>query len=103
MATAGEAEALNELGKVLTETTGPHAAAAVFEQAFTLARRVQSPLDEAHALDGLAHCADHIGDRPTAVARMREAVALYQRLGSTETDQAAAYLAALENSAPADE
>lgn len=53
-------------------------------------------LDEAHALEGIGRCTLQIGDRPAALGSLRDAVAIYQRIGAAEAGQAAAWLAAVE-------
>ncbi|MFF4575693.1 hypothetical protein [Streptomyces sp. NPDC001410] len=65
-------------------------------QALQLARQVHSPLDEARALEGAARCQARTGERMAALANLRQAVGIYQRIGSAEAEQAAAFLTALE-------
>ena len=84
------------ISALTAETSGPREALAQYRQALHLAHQVHSPLDEARALEGIARCAAHAGDRKAALAALREAVALYQRIGAATAGTAAAYLAALE-------
>jgi tetratricopeptide (TPR) repeat protein len=92
----GEAEALNSMGVLLAESGEPQKALAAYEQALLLARQVRRPLDEAHALEGTARCQAHT-DTQAAITSLREAVAIYQRIGAAETTAVTSYLADLEN------
>ncbi len=96
----GEAEVLNSRGALLAETAGPPAALEAHLAALRLARLVRSPLDEAHALEGAAHCRELDGRRQAALADLRQAVAIYTRIGAAEADAAATRLAALEAERP---
>jgi hypothetical protein len=77
----GEAEALNSTGALVAESAGPQDALALYRQALQLSRQVYSPLDEARALEGAARCTARTGDRVAALTDLREAVAIYQRIG----------------------
>ncbi|MFE7551055.1 tetratricopeptide repeat protein [Streptomyces gardneri] len=96
----GEAEVLNSMGALVAETVGPGDGLAVYQQALLLAREVAAPLEEAGALEGAAHCQQRIGNRETALVNLREAVAIYQRLGVPEAKPAADLLTSLEAEAP---
>lgn len=84
----------------LAETVGPGDGLAVYQQALLLAREVAVPLEEARALDGSARCRLRTGDRETAIENLRQALAIYQRLGVLEAQPAADLLASLEAEAP---
>ena len=65
------------------------------KQALRLARQVSSPLDEAHALEGIARCQAHANTQ-AAITSLQEAVTIYQRIGAAETLAATEYLTRLE-------
>ncbi|MEU5927061.1 tetratricopeptide repeat protein, partial [Streptomyces antimycoticus] len=91
----GEAEALNSTGALLARSGEPRRALDTYQQALRLARQVGSPLDEAHALEGIARCQAHT-DTQAAITSLREAVTIYQRIGVAETATATDYLTQLE-------
>lgn len=91
----GVAEALNSTGDLLTASGSPQQALASYQQALLLARQVRSPLNEAHALEGVARCKART-DTQAAIADLRKAVAIYQRIGAAETPAAKEYLTNLE-------
>ena len=91
----GEAEVLNSTGALLARSGEPQRALDTYEQALVLARQIRIPLDEAHALEGIGRCKAHT-DTQAAIISLREAVAIYQRLGAAEAPTAAEYLTRLE-------
>jgi hypothetical protein len=93
----GEAEALNSTGALVAESAGPQDALALYRQALQLSCQVYSPLDEARALEGAARCTARTADRVAALTDLREAVAIYQRIGAAEAGTATAYLVTLED------
>ncbi|MEV6155518.1 tetratricopeptide repeat protein [Nonomuraea sp. NPDC052129] len=95
----GEAEVLNCIGALLADTAGPQEALPAYRQARQLACKVQSPLDEANALQGAAECLKRSGRRRAALVDLRSAVAIYQRIGAAEAVSAAEHLAALQANA----
>ncbi|MFI8387904.1 tetratricopeptide repeat protein [Streptomyces sp. NPDC085540] len=92
----GEAEVLNELGQVFTETRGPAAAMSVYEEALKIARALSLPLEGAQALEGIARCHAKTANPEAALAGLREALTVYRRLGVPEERDAAGLLAELE-------
>ncbi|MGY4981691.1 tetratricopeptide repeat protein [Streptomyces sp. 900105755] len=92
----GESKVLSSLGALLAETSTPHSALKTYQKALQLARNASSPRDEARALAGAAHCWLLSQNSQAALDHQREAVAIYQRIGSAERDEAVAFLAALE-------
>ncbi|WP_346168265.1 cyclophane-containing RiPP biosynthesis TPR protein HaaT [Streptomyces javensis] len=77
----GEAEIHNHWGVLMLAHSDPVAGRERFDQALSLARDICCPLEEARALEGIGRCAWAI-DRPTeAESSLREAVAVYRRLG----------------------
>ena len=64
-------------------------------QALDLAREIDSSLDEACALAGLGRCALAAGRTADAVADLRQAWEIFQRIGAAEAADVAADLNAL--------
>ena len=52
----GEVDVLNSLGAFTLETAGPRAALPLYERALLLARQIDSPVDQARALEGTLRC-----------------------------------------------
>ncbi|MGW4790959.1 ATP-binding protein, partial [Nonomuraea sp. NPDC004297] len=94
----GEAEVLNCTGALLADSAGIQEAFVAYRRALGLARKVQSPLDEAHALEGVAQCRIRSGQQRAALVDLRLAVAIYQRIGAAEAMSAAEQLTALQAS-----
>jgi tetratricopeptide (TPR) repeat protein/transcriptional regulator with XRE-family HTH domain len=91
----GEVEALNGMG-TLQRTCGDLSLAGTYHQrALKLAREIDAAWDEAHALAGLARCALAAGHRADAIAGLREAEALFLRIGAAEAADVAAEMTAL--------
>lgn len=78
-----EAEVLNHSGKLLRTSGDPAAARARFSRALRLAREIRCPLEEARALEGIGACDLILDGRRHAEPSLREALAVYQRLGAT--------------------
>ncbi|GLX08056.1 ATPase [Microbispora sp. NBRC 16548] len=76
----GQAETINSKADLLADAEGPQAALPVYREALRLSRDVGIALEEGRALEGIARCADRIGDRDTALARLRAALVIYRRL-----------------------
>jgi len=93
----GEAEVLNSTAAMVADTVGALDGLALYREAGRIAVAVGSPLDEAQALEGAARCAARVGDRDTALADLRRAIELYQRIGAADATNALAYLAELES------
>jgi len=92
-----DAGTFNNAGGLSDEPAGQQQALALFQQALQLAREVNSPLNEARALDGAARYKERAGQRTAALADLREAVAIYQRIGAAEAGPASAFMATLED------
>lgn len=75
----GQAKALNNLGELLT-----HSAASGHAQALTIARQVGSPLEEARALEGIGRWQLRSANPGEGATHLRQALALYQRIGSPD-------------------
>jgi len=91
-----EGDVLSSIGALTLDTIGPAEALGHYREALRLAREARSPVNEARALEGAAHCHEALGERETARTGLGEALALYQRVGSAGADRAAAHLATLE-------
>jgi hypothetical protein len=74
---------------------------ACHQQALDVARQIDSPWDEAHALAGLGRCALAAGHTKPAEARLRQAWEIFRRLGAAEATDVAAELDGLNGAHPA--
>jgi tetratricopeptide (TPR) repeat protein/transcriptional regulator with XRE-family HTH domain len=75
-------EVIINLGEVESETGATTQAREHFNQALALARRHTMPLEEARALEGLGRSHLHDHNRSDAVTFLRQALAIYQRIGA---------------------
>ncbi|MBS2539724.1 tetratricopeptide repeat protein [Catenulispora sp. NF23] len=91
----GEADVHATQGRLALDTSRPDQAREHFDQAWKLATDVGSPPLTASALEGRAHLALLADQREEAIADLREAVAIYERISSPKAAQAAAELARL--------
>ncbi|MBT2397222.1 cyclophane-containing RiPP biosynthesis TPR protein HaaT [Streptomyces sp. ISL-100] len=80
----GEAEVLNHWGTLLGSTGEPDEARVHFSEALRLAREIRCPLEEARALEGIGRCQLAAGERGRADGLLRQAMAVYRRLGVAE-------------------
>ena len=76
----GEAEVLNTMGELALADAREADARSYHERARVIADRIDLPPEQARALEGLAHCSLHRGDRPGAATSFRRAMAIYQPL-----------------------
>jgi tetratricopeptide (TPR) repeat protein len=81
----GEAETLNNLGRLLLASCAPAEARAHHQHALDIARTLHAPLHEARAQEGLGHCHLHQGQTTDGLACLHHALALYHRLGTPDT------------------
>ncbi|MFE2429394.1 cyclophane-containing RiPP biosynthesis TPR protein HaaT [Streptomyces sp. NPDC059373] len=79
-----EAEVLNHWGMLLRATGDPAAGRSLFSQSLGIAREIGCPLEEARALEGVGRCDLMAPEREPAETSLREALALYGRLGVTD-------------------
>jgi tetratricopeptide (TPR) repeat protein len=88
----GEAKVLNNLGQVLRASGAAADARVHHSRALGMAQDLGTPLEEAHALEGIGHC--HLQQKQPSEggACLRYALALYQRLGSPDTQRVATTL-----------
>ncbi|WP_167357819.1 tetratricopeptide repeat protein [Streptomyces silaceus] len=84
----GEAEVWNSLGTLLTTASGAGEGLAAHRRALELAREAGSPLDEATALEGAARSQVLMGDLEAAMADLRRAARIYNRIGAATTEAA---------------
>jgi tetratricopeptide (TPR) repeat protein/transcriptional regulator with XRE-family HTH domain len=96
----GQANALNEMGALHRVRGDLDQAETCHRQALDLAREIDSSWDEAFTLAGLARCALAAGRTADAVAGLRQAQRMFQRIGATEATGVAAELDALAAAAP---
>ena len=100
---AAQITALNEAG-TLSRTRGDLGRAwSCHQQALDLARQIGSPLEEAHTLAGLGRCALAGGRTAEAEDRLRQALAIFQRIGAAGAADGTAELDALSGAGPAGE
>ena len=96
----GEVETLNELG-MLNRVCGDLGRAGRYHrQALDLAREITSPWDEAQALAGLGRCGLAAGRATDAVAGLRQAREIFERIGAAEATAVAAELDGLTGPGP---
>ena len=96
----GEVETLNELGMLYRVRGDPGRAAEYHRQALDLAREIASPWDEAQALAGLGRCALAAGRATDAVAGLRQAREIFERIGAAEATAVVAELDGLTGPGP---
>ena len=92
----GEAEVRNSLAALTADTVGDEAGLAAYAACLELTLRAEHPLEQAHALEGMARCELRLGKRETGLEHLRAAVDLYARMHSAEHAAAAAFLAQTE-------
>jgi tetratricopeptide (TPR) repeat protein/transcriptional regulator with XRE-family HTH domain len=90
-----ELTALNESGTLSRTRDDLGQACTCHQQALDLARQIGSAPQEAHALAGLGRCAQAAGRTADAEAGLRNALAIFQRIGAAEAAGVSAELDAL--------
>jgi tetratricopeptide (TPR) repeat protein len=88
-----EATALNVLGARLIETSSTDDAIGRHREALRLARDSHSPLEEARALEGVGRCRIRDGEVEEGRALLRQALAVYRRIGAPEAGRVTVTLA----------
>jgi tetratricopeptide (TPR) repeat protein/transcriptional regulator with XRE-family HTH domain len=78
----GQAETLNCMGDLLAETDGPAAGLIRYVDALVIAREIGDILDKANALAGIGRCHLQAGDIEVGVDHLRQALRIYQKIGS---------------------
>jgi tetratricopeptide (TPR) repeat protein/transcriptional regulator with XRE-family HTH domain len=79
----GEIVALNDLGELATRTSAPETASEIHREALAKAIELGAPAEEARALAGLGR-SQLAGDSAEAARNLREALAIYRRIGAPE-------------------
>jgi len=77
-----EADSLNNLGRLASCTADGRLARSRHSQALSLARDIGTPFEEARALEGIGQSHLQEGNTGLAVTPLRQALAIYQRIGS---------------------
>jgi class 3 adenylate cyclase/tetratricopeptide (TPR) repeat protein/DNA-binding XRE family transcriptional regulator len=77
----GQAEALNNLGELLSLSSASQQARDHHIQALAIARDLGAPRNEARALEAIGRCDIQDAKPAEGAARLREALAIYQRIG----------------------
>ena len=79
---AGQAETLNSLGELSSRTADARQARDHHAQALAIARDLGTPLEQARALEGIGHSHLRDGHTSEGTACLRQALTIYQRIGS---------------------
>ena len=77
----GQAETLNSLGELASRTADGRQARDHHARALAIARDLGTPAEEARALEGIGQSHLHGGNLAQAAAPLRDALAIYQRIG----------------------
>ncbi len=83
---SGEAEALSNIADMALASGKPGEARADFERAREIAASIAAPGEEARALEGIGLCHLHDGNTEQGDRLLRQALAIYQRIGSPRAD-----------------
>jgi DNA-binding SARP family transcriptional activator/tetratricopeptide (TPR) repeat protein len=83
----GEAEVLNQAAASHLTRGDPQQAQAGHQRALELSRAIGSPLEEARALEGIGKCAVTTEPTGTATDMLRQALAIYLRLGTPDASR----------------
>ncbi len=83
---SGEAEALNNMGELM-RASAPREAREYHEQARRLATSIAAPREEARALAGIGMADITAGDTTNGRTHLRDAIAIYRRIGSPQADE----------------
>jgi tetratricopeptide (TPR) repeat protein len=78
----GEAEALNDLGDLLSSSSTVADARSKHESALTTARIINAPLEEARALEGIGNCYLKQGKMDEGSEHLRQALTIYRAIKS---------------------
>ena len=79
---SGEAEALNNIADMIRGTAKPAGARPYYQQALAIATSIAAQQEQARALEGLGRCHALEGNRREGRKILRQALAVYQRIGS---------------------
>jgi tetratricopeptide (TPR) repeat protein len=89
----GEAECLNNVGELSRVTSAPAKALAHYEHAQAIAADLAAPLEQARALEGIGRCHLMEGRSGKGAAALRQASAIYGKIGSPGAEQVQRLLA----------
>ena len=78
----GQAYVLNSLGELASRTAATCQARDHHSQALAIAREIGAPLEQARALEGTGHSHLQDGHHDEGIAFLRQALAIYQRIGA---------------------
>ncbi len=78
----GQAETLNHMDALLTDTTGPADGLTRYTDALTIASEIGARLDEADALDGIGRCLLQTGNPGQGLDHLRQVLRIYQEIGA---------------------
>ena len=78
----GQAQALNSLGELSSRTSASQLARERHTRALAIACDIGMPLEEARALEGIGHSYLQDGTTDEGAAHLRQALAIYQRIGA---------------------
>jgi tetratricopeptide (TPR) repeat protein/transcriptional regulator with XRE-family HTH domain len=79
---SGEAEALNNIADMIRGTAKPAGARPYYQQALAIATSIAAQQEQARALEGLGRCHALQGNHREELRFLRQALAVYQRIGS---------------------
>ena len=89
---SGEAEALNNLGELALRTAGHSRARDLHERALAIATRIAAPREQARAHEGIGRSYLAEGQGELGETSVRQAVQIYQQIGSPHATRAAKLL-----------
>jgi tetratricopeptide (TPR) repeat protein/transcriptional regulator with XRE-family HTH domain len=89
---SGEAEALNNLGELALRTTDHSQARDLHERALAIATRIAAPREQARAHEGIGRSYLAEGEAELGETSVRQAVQIYQQIGSPHATRAAKLL-----------
>jgi tetratricopeptide (TPR) repeat protein len=92
----GQVETLNNLGNLARTKLDADTAMIHYRKALWLARQIGTCLHEAHALEGIGRCLLHDSSISDSITYLRQALAIYQRLGVPEAKRLTAILTTVE-------
>ena len=83
----GEAEALNNLGELLTAPATTRRARDCHDQALAVAHELGAPLEEARAPEGIGRCNPQDSHTGEGAASLQQALTIYQAIGAATAAQ----------------
>jgi tetratricopeptide (TPR) repeat protein len=82
-----QAEALNSLGELSTQTAARQQARDYHTQALAIARDLGVPLEEARAMEGIGRSHLQDGHAGEGAAKLQQALTIYQRIGAPDAQR----------------